>query len=199
MILKEIFSITAIILTFIAFVPYVRSIQNGTTKPHVFSWVIWGSTTLVVFFAQLTDHAGVGAWPIGISGCITVVVAILAYLKRGDITITKTDRLFLCLAVSALPLWYLMSDPLWAVVILTFVDLLGFGPTIRKVYDAPYSEPLLFIFLFFLRNLLVICALEHYSWTTLLFPVLIAVACLLLICLMLIRRKSLSNKSPYSR
>jgi hypothetical protein len=27
-------------------------VLRGTTRPHVFSWTIWGSTTLVVFAAQ---------------------------------------------------------------------------------------------------------------------------------------------------
>lgn len=114
-------------------------------------------------------------------------IAWLAYLKRSDLTITLKDWLFFSIAMSALPVWHLMSDPLWAVIILTVVDLFGFIPTARKVYHAPYSEPLLFIALFLIRNLLVIFALEHYSLTTVLFPTVIAVACLLLITLMLAR------------
>lgn len=188
MIDKTLLSMIAIALTFLAFVPYITGILKGITKPHVFSWVIWGSTTFIVFLAQLEGNAGIGAWPIGVSGVLTGWVAFLAYLKRGDITITKKDWLFFCVAMSALPIWYLMSDPLWAVIILTLVDILGFAPTARKVYHAPYSEPILFVALFFVRNILVLFALEHYSLTTMLFPVVIAIACLLLITLMLIRR-----------
>ncbi len=190
---KATFSFVAIMLTFVAFIPYIIGILKGITKPHVFSWVIWGSTTFVVFLAQLQGHAGIGAWPIGVSGVITIGIAWLAYLKRSDITITKKDWLFFTVAVSALPVWYLMADPLWAVVILTMVDLLGFAPTVRKVYHAPYSEPLSFIALFFIRNILVIFALEYYSLTTVLFPAVIAAACLLLIALMLVRRRAISN------
>ncbi|QVL46439.1 MAG: hypothetical protein KFB94_04965 [Methylophilaceae bacterium] len=188
MIDKTILSIIAIGLTLLAFVPYITGILKGITKPHVFSWIIWGSTTFIVFLAQLEGHAGIGAWPIGVSGAMTVLVAFLAYLKRSDITITKKDWLFFGVAMSALPLWYLMSDPLWAVVMLTLVDTLGFAPTARKVYHAPYSEPIFFVALFFVRNMLVLFALEHYSATTVLFPAVIAIACLLLITLMIIRR-----------
>lgn len=188
MIDKTILSIIAIVLTLLAFVPYITGILKGITKPHVFSWIIWGSTTFIVFLAQLEGHAGIGAWPIGVSGAMTVLVAFLAYLKRSDITITKKDWLFFGVAMSALPLWYLMSDPLWAVVMLTLVDTLGFAPTARKVYHAPYSEPIFFVALFFVRNVLVLFALEHYSATTVLFPAVIAIACLLLITLMIIRR-----------
>jgi O-antigen/teichoic acid export membrane protein len=88
---KEIFSAVAIALTFIAFLPYIRSILRDEIKPHVFSWIIWGSTTFIVFLAQLNDGGGAGAWPIGISGIITIAVAILAYTKKADVTITLAD------------------------------------------------------------------------------------------------------------
>lgn len=190
---KEILSATAIALTFAAFVPYIRAIVRGATKPHVFSWVIWGATTFVVFLAQLEGKGGVGAWPIGVSGSITILVAFLAYVKRADITITKTDWWFFASAMSALPLWYLTSDPLWAVVVLTAVDVLGFGPTVRKAYSFPHSESLLFFFLFAVRNLLVIMALENYSLTTVLFPAAIAAACMLLMAMVTYRRRVMAT------
>jgi len=133
---KELFSTVAIALTFIAFLPYIRSILLGITKPHVFSWVIWGSTTFVVFLAQLTDKGGAGAWPIGVSGIITLYVAFLAYLKKSDNMITASDWGFFLLAMSSLPLWYFTSDPLWAVVVLTGVDVIGFIPTFRKAFSS---------------------------------------------------------------
>ena len=91
---KEILSTIAIALTFIAFYPYLRGILLGTIKPHVFSWVIWGVTTFVVFLAQLNAQGGVGSWPIGVSGIITIIIAIAAYVKRGNIAITKACLLY---------------------------------------------------------------------------------------------------------
>lgn len=189
---KQLLSVVAIALTLVAFFPYIRSIIQGTIKPHVFSWVIWGTTTFVVFLAQLEDNGGVGAWPIGVSGGITLFIALLAYVKRADITITKTDWLFFVSAMSSLPFWYFTSDPLWAVAILTTVDVLGFGPTIRKAYVFPRSESLLFFALFTIRNLVVIMALEHHSVTTVLFPAVIAAACMLLMALITYRRRALA-------
>ena len=186
---KEILSFVAIVLTLAAYIPYIRAIFSGAIKPHVFSWVIWGATTLLAFLAQLEANGGVGAWPIGVSGSITIFIACLAYLKRADVTITKSDWLFFVAAMSSLPLWYLTSDPLWAVVMLTTVDVLGFGPTIRKAYHFPYSESLLFFGLFAVRNLLVMMAFENYSMTTLLFPAVIATVCVLLMMMIAHRRR----------
>ncbi|WP_341328775.1 hypothetical protein [Methylotuvimicrobium sp. KM2] len=185
---KELLSIVAIVLTFLATAPYIYSILKGATKPHVFSWVIWGTTTFVVFLAQLHNKGGAGAWPVGVSGVLTIFIAILAFAKRGDVTITKTDWLFLITALSSLPLWYFTSDPLWAVFILTTVDVLGFGPTIRKAYHQPKSEPLNFYALFAIRNLFVVMALEHYSVATVLFPAVLGLTCVFIMALMMYRR-----------
>ncbi len=84
---QEILSGIAIIITFVAFLPYIGSIINDEIKAHVFSWVIWGTTTFVVFLAQLEGKGGAGAWPMGGSGTITIFIAILAFIKRSDITI----------------------------------------------------------------------------------------------------------------
>ena len=189
---KEMLSAVAIALTFVAFIPYIRGVLSGSTKPHVFSWVIWGTTTFMVFLAQIEAKGGVGAWPIGVSGSMTILVALLAYVKRADISITKIDWLFFTAAMSALPLWYLSSDPLWAVIILTIVDILGFGPTVRKAYHYPHAESLPFFSLFAARNTLVVMALQHYSVTTVLFPAVIAAACMLLMVMIMYRRRMIA-------
>ena len=125
-------------------------------------------------------------------GGITIVIALLAYLKRADVSITKTDWAFFISAMSSLPFWYFTSDPLWAVVILTTVDVLGFGPTVGKAYAFPHSESLLFFALVAARNLIVVMALENYTVTTVLFPAVIAAACAMLIAMVTYRRHALA-------
>ncbi|MEW7986979.1 MAG: hypothetical protein ACH255_00500 [Candidatus Thiodiazotropha sp.] len=191
---KEFISGLAIAVTFIAFFPYISSILAGRTKPHVFSWVIWGSTTFIVFLAQLEDGGGVGAWPIGISGLITLYIAFLAYRKKSDITITNMDWAFFTTAMASIPIWYFTSDPTWAVILLTSIDVIGFGPTARKAFIHPYDEDLRFFVLFALRNLLVVMALERYTIATLLFPAVIATVCLFFVLLIVYRRRTIQLK-----
>ncbi len=186
---KDFLSLVAIALTFMAFFPYISSIRRGVTKPHVFSWIIWGATTFIVFLAQLSDKGGVGAWPIGFSGIISIYVAVLAYKKQSDSSITRTDLILFIFAMTSLPLWYLTSDPFWAVVILTLIDLVGFGPTFRKSYQNPFEEQLKFFVLMALRNVISIMALENISPTTLIFPGTMAVVCLIFIVMVIYRRR----------
>jgi len=68
----------------------------------------------------------------GISGVITLYVAVLAYIKKSDNMITATDWLFFVLAMSSLPLWYLTANPFWAVVILLLWILWGLAQPLGK-------------------------------------------------------------------
>jgi hypothetical protein len=192
---KEFFSAAAILLTFAMFVPYIRSIRSGRTRPHAFSWVIWALATVVVAFAQLAGAAGVGAWPIAVSGVITAYIAVLAYRQKSDTAITKADWVFLAVALAALPCWFLTSDPLWAVVILTGVDVAGFGPTFRTAFVRPYDERIGFYGLAAVRNLLAILALEGYSLTTLLFPATVGVGCVAFVTMVAFRRRQLARRT----
>ena len=189
MISKELLGAIALVLTFVAFYPYIRDILRDKTKPHVFSWGIWGVGTLIVSVAQWLDGGGAGAWVIGASGLITCSVAVLSWVKATDTSIVAMDWVFLILAGSALPLWFLTDSALSAVIILTVVDLLGFGPSVRKAYSLPHEENASFFAIGALRNVFVVLALENYSWTTALFPAAIGIACAIFVALILTRRR----------
>lgn len=190
---KEALGLFAIALTIFAFFPYIRSIHKGETKPHMFSWILWGATTFIVFLAQYSDEGGAGAWPIGVSGIITLYVAALAYVKKSDISITKTDWVFFAIGVWSIPLWYFTSDPLWAVVVLTFIDLVGFIPTFKKSYSRPFDEQLGFFIIMTVRNFISIAALQNYSMTTVLFPAAVGVAALVFVLMVIIQRRRLHS------
>jgi len=188
---KELLGAAAVVLTFAMFVPYIRSIRDGRTKPHVFSWVIWALGTFIVFLAQLADRGGSGAWPIGVSGVITGYIAVLAYGRRSDTSITRADWAFLAIALAAVPSWLLTSNPLLAVVLLTGMDLAGFAPTFRSAFSQPHEERIGFYSLGVARNVLAIAALEHYSLTTVLFPAAVGIACALFVVMVGYRRTQL--------
>lgn len=176
-------------LTVVAYFPYLRSIVHGRVRPHVFTWIVWGTATLLAFAATLQAGGGWGAWAIGLSAVTSFMVASLAYVKRADVTITHTDVLFFGAALVTVPLWVLARDPIWAILLLTLIELLGFGPTFRKTWHAPRSESVTFLVLLILRNALILAALGQYTVTTVLFPSAAGAACLALVAIMIWRRK----------
>jgi len=185
-------SLASIVLTVVAYVPYIKGIYLRQVKPHFFSWIIWSLTTSIVFFAQVSAQGGAGAWPTAVSALITIYVAGLAWHLKSDISVTALDRWFFGASLASLPVWFLTADPFLSVVILTTVDTLGFGPTLRKLLRYPHEESLLFYALFALRSLLSVLALESRNPTTMLFPVVMVIACVLVCGLLIWRRRQLT-------
>lgn len=175
-------------LTAAAYLPYISSIFHGQARPHMFTWIIWGLATGIAFLAVHQAQGGAGAWPIGFSCAVSLFVAGVAYVQRADVTITRTDWLLFFAALAAMPLWVAANDPLWAVVLITLIELLGFGPTLRKTWFRPHSESMSFLAILIVRNALIITALERHTLTTVLFPAAAAAACGLLIAVMAWRR-----------
>ena len=177
MLYQQLLSTAASALTIAIYYPYLKNVIRGQVKPHMFSWLVWGTTTTLVFFAQWKAGGGVGLWAIGGSGLISLWITAWSWFKQTDLSVSRSDYFFLAGALLSLPFWYITSDPLVAVVILTGVNLLGYGPTFRKVIKQPDTESAAFFAWFSARNVLVIASLEHYSMTTLLFPVSTFLAC----------------------
>jgi hypothetical protein len=191
--IKTICATLAAILTVVGFAPYLRGIVTGTIRPHAISWVIWAITTLIAAAAQLSAGAGWGGAVIAFSGVATVLIAIAAYAKRADCDITRTDWQFLLAALASLPVWFFTGSPLAAGVVLTLVDLLGFGPTLRKSYVDPHSESVTFFAIFATRNALAIAALNELSVATAIFPAAVGAGCVFVVALILVRRQKLSS------
>jgi hypothetical protein len=187
--LIQLVGLAAVVLTVVAYVPYIGAIRAKAVKPHFFSWLIWSLTTVIVFFAQMAAEGGAGAWSTGMSAAITLYVAWLALVLRSDFSNTTADWCFLIAAMLSLPVWFFTDDPLWSVVILTVVDAFGFGPTLRKAWHKPQEESMQFYLLFGARSLLSVAALESRTLTTVLFPVAMVVACVLVSVLLWWRRR----------
>jgi hypothetical protein len=71
------------------------------------------------------------------------------------------------------------------------MDLAGFVPTFRFAFLNPHEEHIGFYSLGALRNTVAIAALEHYSWTTVLFPAAVGAACALFVATVAYRRAQL--------
>jgi hypothetical protein len=182
-------------LTLWAFIPYIRSILANKIKPHFISWTIWAVSTLVVFVAQFLNGGGAGAWSIGVSGMITLGIAGLAYGNRSDFSITTLDKACLVVAIAAIPLWVGMKTPLYSVILLTTIDMIGFIPTFRKAYFRPFEEQVALYLIVMLRNGVSILALTQYTVVTVLFPALTGIGSLAVVGVILLRRKRGSDFS----
>lgn len=186
---KAVVGFTAIVIGFIGYVPYFQNIFNGKTKPHAFSWLIWGILTAIAFFGQIEGNAGPGAWVTGFSAAICLVIFLIALIK-GSKDFPLVDWLALAGSALALLLWYLTNSPLAAVILITIIDALGFIPTFRKSFYRPNEETTFTFSMSALKFSLGIIALNEYSIITVLYPLSLVITNIVFVSMVLTRRKS---------
>jgi hypothetical protein len=185
--LKVLLGFIATGLAIISYIPYIRDMRRGRTKPHAFSWLIWTIITYIAGAAQLAGGGGWGSMVAFTTGTISAWIAFYAFRHRA-ITITKGDWISLVIALGAIPLWLFTKQPLLSVIIVSIIDLVAFWITIRKTYNLPYSENLAQNLMSTGKHVLTIGAQQHYSWVTILYPVSLAFATASFCIMLLIRR-----------
>lgn len=192
---KSILGLIAIALTFTAYVPYLRDIRAGKTKPHLYSWVLWAIVTFVVFGIQFAGGAGIG-------GFVTLTAALMCFVVIGlslrygvNKDVKPVDALFIFLALVALGFWLFAKQPIISAILSTIVDLLGFAPTVRKTWNHPYTETLSFSVINSFRFGLAVFALSQYSLVTALYPISWFLANSLFVAMLVIRRRQVPKES----
>ena len=170
---------------------YIASILRHQTRPHLFTWTVWTLLSGIGFFAQLHDHAGPGAWALGITTVCTLIISLLC-LKYGDKHFTRGDKIALGASLTAILPWLLTDDPLGSVILISLIDLVAFYPTIRKSWGKPDQEHLGGYNLASLKFMLSFPAMSAYSLNTVLYPAVIIAANSAFVVMCLIRRKALT-------
>jgi hypothetical protein len=177
----------------VSYVPYIRSIFVANTKPHSFTWLVWGTVMAIVFFAQLAGKAGADSWATGLSAAFCLGIAIIA-LFRGEEHVTRGDWIALLTALLAIPLWIATSDPLWSVLLVTGIDAIAYYPTFRKSYAKPDEELAFKYVLTVVRYLFSLLALEHFTVVTSVYQ-LVSIVMELGIVIMLLWRRAVLNRA----
>lgn len=185
-------SILAIFLTCAGHIPYLRDVIIGKTKPHVYSWFIWGLVTAIAAALQFAGGGGPGAWVTAVGALVCTVTFILS-IPHGKSNITKHDTVLLCLAMVALGFWLLAKQPILSLVLITTIDLMGLIPTIRKSWHKPHEETLNTYAINVLRISLSLLALRQYSVLTVLYPATWALASAMFSIFLWVRRIQLST------
>lgn len=187
--INKIFGVLSVVLALASIYPYLRGIVRGQVRPHLFTWLVWALVLCIGLAAQISDGAGAGAWITAISATFCTTVAIIAF-TRGEKNITRTDTIALALALSAIPLWLLTDNPLWSVIIISFIDGIAFVPTIRKSWGKPREESLWAYSLGAAGFVSGIFALDNVSLITALYPAVISILNFAFVAFVLLRRRA---------
>ena len=188
--MKEVIGVIAVVLTFIAYIPYYRDILTGKTRPHVYSWSLWGLLTILLVALQIKGGAGPATWITAAAGLLCIGVVFLS-LKNGKKDITTSDTIVAILSLVAIGSWLLADQPEISISLVILADMLAFIPTVRKSYRDPYSETLSLYVTNAIRFTLALLAVESYNYLSTSWIIAWVIGNALLSILLIVRRKQI--------
>lgn len=175
---------------------YFNSIFRGKTRPHAFSWFVWGIISSIGFAAQVAEGAGAGSWARGF-GATTCFVLVVIALMKGERNIKSGDWVTFIIALAAIPLWVITKTPVWSVILVCMIDTLGYYPTVRKSWNKPHEESARSYMFSSMGSLFSILAIEHYTLSTWLYPAVLAITNGIMVAYLLIRRTQLQAQHKH--
>lgn len=158
------------IVTISAFIPYIRDVVRGKTKPSRSTWIIWSILALILTASYYSVGARDTIWAsIGFTlGQIAVALVSIRYGVGGW---TFFDRICFIGAASGLAAWAVSGSALTGLLSAMAVDFIGALPTIKKLYLEPGSESQTSWLIFSAGNILNVAAIDKWSLEIALFPV----------------------------
>lgn len=161
----------------LSFVPYIKDMFHGKTKPERISWLIWSILGSIAFFSQLAKGASYSLVMTGAQAIGDLFIFILA-IKYGLGGFLKRDIIALVGAGVGLFLWYITKEAAIALFIVIFIDAIGAVLTVIKSYENPATETISSWVLTGIGGLLSCIAVGSFDFILLVFPFYILLASL---------------------
>ena len=191
--MKLYIAIIASLLAFVGNIPYLIDVIKQKVRPHPYTWFVWTIVSCIVFFGQLAKGAGVGAIPTAAAEIFTVIIFLFS-LRYGFKHVTRTDTIFLIIALLGIIPWIITKDPTVSVIIAVSIDFIGFMPTLRKTWQHPETEMPLLYSMNVLRHILMLFSLQAYNIATMLHSIVMIITNSIMTAFIVIPRKLSENK-----
>lgn len=147
--LKAVFTVAAIAISLIAYIPYIIDMFKGKCRPHNYTWITIFLVTISVAY-----------------------ILLLSLTKYGTNDVVLIDKI--CLAVSVLGVLSFLvfrGQPILSLAVVSIAEVSSFIPTFRKTKNDPYSESLPSYYLLIFKLSLILLANKEYNLLTVSYPV----------------------------
>lgn len=158
--MQHVLSMISGLIMLVAFIPYIRAILRGETKPSKASWLIWATLDIITFAGMYASHTVNGQIVGTMLGAASV--AILA-LKLGKPGWTMLDKICIACAVLAIVLWRIFDSPIVGLSTSLIATLVAGFPTFANAWRKPEEEDKLAWVLYWLSCVFAVAAIP--SWT----------------------------------
>lgn len=123
------------------YIPYIREVISGSTKPNRASWIIWSLSTAIILFGVKETGTNEAIW-VPIADAIGCFIIFVLAIKKGTGGWSLTDRVAFSICVISLGVWWFTGNPLIALLTNLCIYTSGYIPTIKKSINHPETESL---------------------------------------------------------
>ncbi len=184
---KDFMGALAVAIAVAAYAIYVWQSFRGETRPHPLSWLIFVILTGIGYLVQLDEAAGPASWVMAITTAVCLLLCVMSF-ARGERAFPWYEWAFLVAAAVVFVFYLLSRQPTLSAVLASFVNVLGFGPTVTKAWHRPASDSVTTFTLNGLKFVPSFFALDNVSVATVVFPATLVVANLAVAAVIFARR-----------
>jgi hypothetical protein len=185
-----VFGTAAGVLQSLFYVPYIRDVLRGSTRPHRGSWAIWCVLSVIVLASQRADG---GRWSLVmvIAQLVGGVTILLLAADRGVGGTSRIDLGLGAIAAAGLIGWYLAGDPTVATLCVVLADCTAVIMMLPKTYAHPYSETRSSFVFSAASGVFAMLAVGSLEFGLLLYPAYLTIADAVVVALITYRRLEL--------
>jgi hypothetical protein len=192
---SQIFGILAGFVAVVGFFPYFRSIFRGETKPQRASFAIWSVVSVISLSSYIASGARATIW-VGVAFTILQIVVFILSFKYGMGGFHPLDITCFVGAAISIGLWVLTENPLIALYLSIFIEVLGFIPTVKKTYRYPKTENLMSWTIGVAAAFINLFAITEFSLEVYSYPLYIFMADITMVVVIFMRRTRNKKLNP---
>ncbi|KKT19534.1 MAG: hypothetical protein UW02_C0008G0023 [Candidatus Nomurabacteria bacterium GW2011_GWB1_43_7] len=136
---KILLGYSAVAIEIFSYLIYFFGIFKGRTKPHAFTWFVWGVANIIAFAAIFIAGGGIGSWIFGVNAACCLIISAIGF-RQKQVLYDLYDWFALFGSLLGILLWFLSKNPLCAVILISASDIISMTPTLRKAYKLPFEE-----------------------------------------------------------
>ena len=167
----SIFALMALLLSLIAFFPYIRDTIALRTQPQRASWLIWSILSSIAFFTQIAEGATTSLWFIGAQFACTFSIFKLSIWYGSGCYLSRHNLSIFAAAAIGLLLWYLLENTAYTLAIIIMISAMGGYATVIKAYRAPETETLSSWFMLMAASICGIASVGVLHWMHMAYPI----------------------------
>lgn len=136
---RNICGVISTILAIGCAVPYIRSVLQGKTKPHQFSFMVFAIMNGLVFVTQFLEGARQSVL-IALVFFISTLITVVLSFSRGTRNTSPLDRTLFGFALLTIVIWALTGSNTVALWLTVLIDIFATTMILLKIKAEPKSE-----------------------------------------------------------